>query len=248
MRSTDLRALIFDVDGTLADTESAHCAAFNHAFAQSGLDWHWDAALYIRLLEVAGGRERITHYWNQLRGDTARVDSDARADTVRRIHQRKTAAYQRMAQDGALRLRPGVQRLLEAGFSAGLRLAIASTTSPANITVLLSAALGPGWSDMFEVIEDGCTAPRKKPDPQVYAQTLERLGLPASACLAFEDSAQGLTAATRAGLATLVTPNAFTAHHDFTGALRLLPDLQGVTLAALHAWHAAAHGFALPNP
>jgi len=61
-----LNALIFDVDGTLADTESVHLAAFNHAFAQEGLDWHWDVPLYTRLLDVSGGKERLLHYWRMV--------------------------------------------------------------------------------------------------------------------------------------------------------------------------------------
>ncbi len=240
MNPTGLQALIFDVDGTLADTESAHRAAFNQAFAEAGLGWQWDTALYTRLLEVSGGKERITHYWRQVRGDVRAIDGGALADTVQRIHDLKTAAYERQVHDGALRLRPGVLALIESAHAAGLRLAIATTTSPANIAALLRRAIGPDWADTFEVIEDASTAPHKKPHPQVYRQTLARLRLPAAACLAFEDSANGLAAAVGAGLPTIVTPNAFTAHHDFSGALRVLPDLSGVSVADLRAWNAAA--------
>lgn len=235
-----LRALIFDVDGTLADTESAHRAAFNAAFAEVGLAWHWDEPLYTGLLEISGGKERISHYWGEVNADVRAIESGALADTVQRIHDFKTAAYERMVQDGAVQLRPGVLRLIESAFSDGLRLAIATTTSPVNIGVLMRSAIGPDWHRYFKVIEDASTAPRKKPHPQVYLQTLQRLQLPAADCLAFEDSANGLQAARGAGLATLVTPNAFTAKHDFTGALRVLPSLQGVTLADLRGWHAAA--------
>jgi HAD superfamily hydrolase (TIGR01509 family) len=235
-----LRALIFDVDGTLADTESTHLAAFNHAFAEAGLDWHWDVPLYTRLLEVSGGKERIAHYWAQVRGDIRAIDAGALADTVQRIHDLKTAAYERRVQQGEVQLRPGVLELIEAAHRAGLRLAIATTTSPINVAALLRRAIGPDWTQRFEVIEDGSTAPRKKPHPQVYEQTLRRLRLPAAEALAFEDSANGLRAALGAGLATIVTSNAFTAHHDFGGALRVLGGLQGVTVGELRAWHAAA--------
>ncbi len=240
MTPTPLLALIFDVDGTLADTESAHRAAFNQAFAEAGLDWHWDEPLYTRLLEVSGGKERITHYWAEVRGDVKALEAGALADTVQHIHDLKTAAYERMVQDGAVVLRPGVLRLIEAAFGDGLRLAIATTTSPVNIAVLLRAAIGADWTRLFQIVEDASTAPRKKPHPQVYLQTLRRLRLRAAECLAFEDSANGLAAATGAGLATIVTPNAFTALHDFAGALRVLPDLQATTVAELRAWHAAA--------
>ncbi len=240
MTASALQALIFDVDGTLADTEDAHRAAFNQAFAELGMDWHWDEPLYTELLGISGGKERIQHYWQQAHPDIRALDGQAVQDTVNRIHELKTAAYEKAVQDGAVALRPGVLRLIEAAFSDGLRLAIATTTSPVNISALLRAAIGPDWRQYFMVIEDASTAPRKKPHPQVYLQTLQRLQLPARACLAFEDSENGLHAAVAAGLATLITPNTFTAHHDFKGALRVLPSLLDVSVAHLRAWHAEA--------
>lgn len=240
MTPVPLRALIFDVDGTLADTESAHRAAFNHAFAEAGLDWHWDEPLYTRLLEVSGGKERITHYWDQVCGDVKAIDAGALAGTVQRIHDLKTATYERMVQDGAVQLRPGVLHLIESACNEGLRLAIATTTSPVNIAALLRSAIGSDWKYTFQIVEDASTAFCKKPHPQVYRQTLQRLDLRAAECLAFEDSANGLKAARAASLPTIVTPNDFTAHHDFTGALRVLPSLQGITVAQLRGWHAAA--------
>ncbi len=234
-----LKALIFDVDGTLADTEMAHLAAFNHAFSQMGLDWCWDVPLYTRLLEVSGGKERIRAYWES-RGDMPKdVGHDGIAQTVARIHELKTAAYEQAVQDGMVQMRPGVLPLMAEAMEAGLVLAIATTTSPVNITSLLKQAMGLDWQSHFSVIEDATTAPRKKPDPSVYLQTLKRLGMDASECLALEDSANGLKAARSAGLATVITQNDFTAHHDFTGALRVLPSLDGVGLAQLRQWHAA---------
>lgn len=240
MSATPLLALIFDVDGTLADTESTHRAAFNQAFSELGRDWIWDEALYTRLLEISGGKERILHYWRQVQPDILDIGGAGVQDTVARMHELKTAAYERAVQEGAVQLRPGVLRLIESAYQEKLRLAIATTTSPVNIAALLRSAIGPDWTHYFMVVEDASTAPRKKPHPQVYLQTLQRLQLPATACLAFEDSANGVKAATGAGLATLVTPNSFTAHHDFTGALRILPDLQGITVTHLRAWHAEA--------
>lgn len=237
---TMLKALIFDVDGTLADTENAHRAAFNAAFAEVGRDWVWDEALYTRLLEVSGGKERILHYWRSIQPDLKDIGGAGVRDTVARIHEIKTAAYERAVQEGAVQLRPGVLRLIESAWAAGLRLAIATTTSPVNIAALLRAAIGPDWPHFFQVVEDASTAPEKKPNPQVYLQLLRRLGLTGSECLAFEDSANGLRAATSAGLATLITPNAYTAHQDFRGALRVLPDLQGTTVAHLRSWHSDA--------
>ncbi|MFN3611509.1 HAD-IA family hydrolase [Tepidimonas sp.] len=235
-----LSALIFDVDGTLADTEHAHLAAFNAAFAAEGLDWHWDEALYTELLTVSGGKERLRHYWQQVHPQVQDIDGTALQALIDRLHEVKTAVYEQAVLDGAVQLRPGVLALIEAADTAGLKLAIATTTSPVNIAALLRAAIGQDWRQIFAVVEDASTAPRKKPHPQVYRQTLQRLGLPAKRCLAFEDSANGLQAASAAGLPTVVTPNTFTAHHDFAGALRVLPSLAGVTLADLRAWHAAA--------
>ncbi|MDD5325087.1 MAG: HAD-IA family hydrolase [Polaromonas sp.] len=240
MPASTLQALIFDVDGTLADTESAHLEAFNRAFAELELGWLWDEAQYSRLLEISGGKERLLHYWRQVHPDIQALDGQAVGDTIARIHELKTAHYEAAVNRGTVQLRPGVLPLVESASQQGLRLAIATTTSPVNITALLRAALGANWMYYFMVIEDASTAARKKPDPQVYLQTLKRLQLPASACLAFEDSANGLKAAIGAGLATLITPNSYTAHHDFTGALRVLPSLQGVTVAQLRDWHAQA--------
>ncbi|NBT56100.1 MAG: HAD family hydrolase [Betaproteobacteria bacterium] len=233
-----LQALIFDVDGTLADTEAAHRAAFNQAFDQEGLDWHWDEALYTQLLDVSGGKERLTHYWTQRHPEVRDVDGAGVRDTIARLHELKTAAYEAMVNDGAVSLRPGVLHLIDAAGRAGLHLAIATTTSPVNIAALLRGAIGTDWRQFFGIVEDASTAAVKKPHPQVYLQTLQRLQLPAAACLAFEDSANGLRAATGAGLATVITPTQFTADHDFSAALKVLPNLQGVTVADLQAWHA----------
>jgi HAD superfamily hydrolase (TIGR01509 family) len=233
-----LQALIFDVDGTLADTEAAHRAAFNQAFDQEGLDWHWDEALYTQLLDVSGGKERLMHYWSQRHPEVRDVDGAGVRDTIARLHEIKTAAYEAMVNDGAVSLRPGVLHLIDAAGQAGLHLAIATTTSPVNIAALLRGAIGTDWRQFFGIVEDASTAAVKKPHPQVYLQTLQRLQLPAGQCLAFEDSSNGLRAATGAGLATVITPTQFTADHDFSAALKVLPNLQGVTVADLQAWHA----------
>jgi HAD superfamily hydrolase (TIGR01509 family) len=232
-----LNALIFDVDGTLADTEMVHMSSFNRAFKEEGLDWHWDVPLYTDLLKISGGKERMRHYWMRQHPDMKDIDGSALNDTIDRLHAIKTAAYEHAVQQGQVHLRPGVLALIVAAHAAGLRLAIATTTSPVNIAVLLRGAIGADWKDMFTVIEDASTAPMKKPHPQVYLQTLTRLGLPAAECMAFEDSNNGLQAAMGAGLATIITPTSFTAHQDFTGAAQLLPDLGGIGLAQLQTWH-----------
>ncbi|MHB1201164.1 MAG: HAD family hydrolase, partial [Polaromonas sp.] len=141
MSESTLQALIFDVDGTLADTENAHRAAFNQAFAEVGRDWVWDEALYTRLLEISGGKERILHYWRTLQPELKDIDGAGVRDTVERMHALKTAAYERAVQEGAVQLRPGVLRLIGSAHQAGLRLAIATTTSPVNIAALLRKAI-----------------------------------------------------------------------------------------------------------
>ena len=233
-----LRALIFDVDGTLADTESAHLAAFNQAFAEFGLDWHWDEALYTELLNVSGGKERILHYWKTTQPELRELGAMAMQETVNRLHELKTAAYESAVNDGAVNLRPGVLKLMDEAMSQGLQLAIATTTSPVNIAALLRRAIGSDWRLNFSAIGDASTAPIKKPDPQVYLQMLAALQLEAAQCLAFEDSSNGLRSATAAGLATLITPTRYTEHHDFSAAMQVVPDLSHVNLAQLQRWHA----------
>lgn len=233
-----LQAFIFDVDGTLADTEGAHLAAFNQAFEQEGLGWHWDVARYTELLNISGGKERMLHHWQQVSPNLKDIDGGAVSDTINRLHDIKTAYYERAVADGAVSLRPGVLRLMDEALAAGIRLTIATTTSPVNISALLRRAIGADWRTHFVAIGDASTAPLKKPHPQVYLQMLSALGLPAQDCLAFEDSANGLAAATAAGLRTVVSPTSYTAHHDFAAALRVVPDLSQVGLAQLRAWHA----------
>jgi beta-phosphoglucomutase-like phosphatase (HAD superfamily) len=233
-----IQALIFDVDGTLADTESAHLAAFNHAFAEMGMGWEWDEALYTGLLDISGGKERILHYWKTTCPNMLEVDAMALSDTVNRLHELKTAAYEAAVNGGAVSLRPGVLKLMDEARAQGLQLAIATTTSPVNIAALMRRAIGADWRLNFTAIGDASTAPIKKPHPQVYLQMLAALKLGPADCIALEDSSNGLRAATAAGLATVITPTTYTAHHDFAAALRVVPDLSQVNLAQLRQWHA----------
>lgn len=232
-----LNALIFDVDGTLADTESVHLEAFNHAFREEGLDWHWDVPTYTRLLEISGGKERMLHHWRTVNPEIKEVEADAVRDTIDRLHAIKTAYYEDAVNHGAVALRPGVLALMSEARGAGLQLAIATTTSPVNIAALLRKAIGEDWRSHFLAIGDASSAPIKKPHPQVYLQVLADMNMKPEQCIAFEDSANGLKAATAAGLDTIITPNSFTAHHDFSGALRVVPDLAQVNVARLKEWH-----------
>jgi HAD superfamily hydrolase (TIGR01509 family) len=249
-----LQALIFDVDGTLADTESMHRSAFNAAFAKAGLDWHWNEVLYTRLLDVAGGKERIAHYWKS--ADPASAGAGDAPGFIDRVHAIKTRIYEELVSGGGLPLRPGVQRLIHEADAAGMPMAIATTTTPANVDALLRQPFGAGWRRLFAVIRDGGTTAAKKPAPDVYLDALRGLGLPAHACLAFEDSENGLRAATAVGIPTIATPTAYTALHDLGDALLVLPHLgdpeqplaqaipgarqRWVDLQALTRWHESA--------
>lgn len=232
MTPVPLQALIFDVDGTLADTEQdGHRIAFNGAFEAAGLDWHWDVARYGELLAVTGGKERIRLYLSQ--SHPALLDETGIDERIARLHKSKTALYSKLVAGGALPLRPGVARLIAEARAAGLRLAIATTTTPENVAVLLEHSLAPGSSAWFEVIGAGDVVPAKKPAPDIYLWVLERLHLPASACLAFEDSENGLRAARDAGLTTLITVNPYTEDQDFSDAAIVLSDL-GTPTTAFH--------------
>ena len=234
-----LKALIFDVDGTLADTEGLHLQAFNHAFEQEGLDWRWSEDDYLQLLDISGGRERLMHHWRSVNPDHQEVDSGAVKDLIARLHELKTAWYENAVLQGAVALRPGVLALMSEARGQGLQLAIATTTSPVNIAALLRTAIGADWREHFLSIGDASNAPVKKPNPQVYMKVLGDLGIRAADCVAFEDSSNGLRAAMAAGLKTVITPTRFTAHHDFRGALRLVADLTHVSVPRLREWHAA---------
>ena len=219
-------ALVFDVDGTLAETEEVHRAAFNAAFAAAGLDWRWSVDDYRRLLATTGGKERIARHIREIGAETAGIDIAA-------LHADKTRRYVDLIESGGLSLRPGVAALIDNARARGLPLAVATTTSRLNVEALTRAAFGEPADAVFDVIAAGDEVAAKKPAPDVYLLALDRLGLPAGVCLAFEDSANGLAAARAAGLACIVAPGLYTAHERFDCATRLVADLTEIDLAAL---------------
>ncbi|MGB5261495.1 MAG: HAD family hydrolase [Gammaproteobacteria bacterium] len=220
---TELQALLLDVDGTLADTEDLHRQAFNAAFAKAGLDWEWDQSLYGELLAVTGGKERIRYFLKRERPEF-RLPADG--DTfIADLHASKTRFYVEALASGSVPLRPGVERLLREARAAGLRLAIVTTTTPDNVIALLEHSFSVPAVDWFEVIADAGVAPVKKPAPDVYIHALEKMQLLPGACIAIEDSHNGLLSANAAGVDVLITVNAYTEQQDFTSALAVLDHL-----------------------
>lgn len=217
---TQLKALIFDVDGTLANTErDGHRLAFNRAFTEAGLDWHWSTNLYGKLLVVSGGKERLKFYLEQYQ---PQFQHQNLPEFIANLHQLKTKYYQELLATGGIPLRPGVKRLIAAARKENLRLAIATTSALANAMALLERTLNPQW---FEIIAAGDIVESKKPAPDIYDYVLAQMNLAAENCLAIEDSAHGLQAATTAGIKTIVTVNNYTQDQDFRRASLVLSDL-----------------------
>jgi HAD superfamily hydrolase (TIGR01509 family) len=237
-----LEALIFDLDGTLADTEETHRQAFNAAFIEFGLWWDWSPPLYGRLLAVSGGKERLRYYIGTLGLPAA--ERERLLQTVSALHETKTRIYTELIHRGQRPLRPGVLALLRAAKTAGLKLAIASTTTSANVSALLQANLGAASDTGFDVIACGDQVKEKKPAPDIYRLVLASLRLAPEACIAFEDSLNGLRAAKAAGLVSVVTPSRWTVEQDFAAADLVLPTLEGLDLPRLHRLLGEAHAAA----
>ena len=215
----DLRALVFDFDGTIAETERfGHRVAYNEAFEELGLHERWDEDTYGALLSVAGGRERLEAFFERARPF---LDRTARAALARRVHEVKRRRFDAIGP--GLALRPGVERLALAARGAGLRVAIATTAAHEGVEALLRGH--PALASAIEAIAAGDDVPRKKPAPDVYELVLRQLGVAPGEALALEDSAIGLQAARAAGMRVLVSPSGYTAAENFTGASAVLSDL-----------------------
>ena len=208
-----LKCLLWDVDGTLADTErDGHRIAFNRAFSDAGVDRQWDVPTYGELLAVTGGKERIRFDYER------RGMAVPEASTIAALHAKKTSHYQDLIASGQIPLRAGVRRLLEEAHAAGITLAVATTTTPAALDALIEHSLGPEWFDRFAIRAAGDIVPAKKPAPDIYLYAMRELGLAAHDCLALEDSGNGWRAARDAGLRCVVTVNDYTRGQDFSGA------------------------------
>jgi len=219
-----IKAFIFDVDGTLADTErDGHRVAFNQAFEQFGLDWYWDEDTYGELLAVTGGKERMRYYVETF--DKAEKNREDLMELIKKLHAQKTENYVALLAQSAIPLRNGVKRILSEARKAGIRLAIATTTTPQNVTALLENALGKESVDWFEVIGAGDIVAHKKPAPDIYDYVLEQMQLPAEDCIAFEDSVNGIKSSLGADIKTIITYNGYTQDDDFSGASIVLDQM-----------------------
>ncbi|QCU90151.1 HAD family hydrolase [Thiomicrorhabdus sediminis] len=238
-----LQALLFDVDGTLADTEKdGHRPAFNMAFAEAGLDWNWDEALYGELLAVTGGKERIRFYLEKFNTDFVKPDNFD--EFVKGLHAAKTKFYTQLMAEGKIPLRTGVENLINQARSEDMRMAIVTTTTPANVTALLESTLGQGSEDWFEVIAAGDIVPAKKPAPDIYIWALEQMNLTANDAIAFEDSSNGIQSSAAANVKTIITINDYTKEDDFSAADLVLNQMgeQGDAFEVL-AGDAFGHSF-----
>ena len=235
--SAALEAILFDCDGVLADTErDGHRPAFNQAFEENNLDLVWDVDRYGVLLEVGGGKERMTAHWNEV-GWPESIPEEARTDKVKELHLRKTDIFMDLIDDGAIPLRPGVLRLVDEAIDAGVKLAVCSTSNEKAVSNLVSTLMGPDRAAKFQVFA-GDMVKAKKPAPDIYLMAVEQMGLDKSRCVIVEDSFIGLGAAKAAGISCIVTKSSYTADEDFTGADMIVEELgedadTGVTLETL---------------
>lgn len=224
-----LRALLLDVDGTLADTEDhGHRPAYNRAFRKLGLDFRWGPKLYRKLLQQPGGRERLRYYVQRYQPDGVPPgpnDDPALGAWVDRAHKLKSKYFREYLREGRVPLRPGVARLIREAHRQGLRVALVSNASRASLGSLLRYGVDPTLVARIDLIVSGEDVARKKPAPDGYLFALTRLGLRADECVAIEDSAMGLAAASAAGIRTVVSFNRNTEGEDFAAAVLVLDHL-----------------------
>ncbi len=225
-----LKALIFDVDGTLAETEELHRASFNKVFAYFNLNWHWDVETYGKLLTTTGGKERIARYASEIGYQSPD------AALVQKMHSLKNDYYAKAVCDGGLVLRPGIKKTIRKAHRRGIKLGIATTTSRSNLTALLRSCFSEAEHTAFNAIICGEDVLRKKPDPEVFLQCLAELSVRPNEAMVIEDSVIGLAAAKAADLRALITPSVYTLNDNFVGAAAVLPDLSGGFESVLLHW------------
>lgn len=237
-KTPTLEAILWDMDGVLADTErDGHRPSFNLVFEENKLDTHWDVDRYGVLLEVGGGKERMTAHWNEVGWPDALPDDGTRQDRIKQFHQRKTDIFMDMIKGGTIPLRPGVLRVVDDAIAAGITLAVCSTSNEQAVRNLVNTLMGPDRASRFRIFA-GDMVSKKKPAPDVYLMAVREMGLDKSRCVIVEDSGIGLKAAISAGVRCLVTKSSYTSSEDFAGADLVVDELgddpsTGVTLDAL---------------
>ena len=218
-----LKAVIFDCDGVLVDTErDGHRVAFNRAFAARGYDFEWSVAEYAELLKVAGGKERMRHYFNQKGWPDDVADRDS---FIKEMHKLKTDLFMEIIGSGELPLRPGVARLVDEVIAEELVLAVCSTSNERAVNLVVETMLGAQRRAHFQAILAGDVVSKKKPDPEIYNLAMDRLDLQPLECVVIEDSHNGLQAAKAAGAHCVVTTNGYTEAEDFATADLIVPEL-----------------------
>ena len=218
-----LKALVFDCDGVLAETErDGHRIAFNRTFAAKGYDLAWDVPLYQELVKIGGGKERMRHFFNRTSWPAGTSDQDA---LIKELHQLKTGYYTQIVEAGELPLRPGVARVVDEAVAAGIKLAVCSTSNEKAVHTLIESRLGPARKARFDVILAGDVVSKKKPDPEIYTLVLQRLCLKPTQCVVVEDNRNGLLAAKGAGAYCVVTTNEYTQDEDFAEADLVVSEL-----------------------
>lgn len=225
-----IKAIIFDVDGTLSETEEAHRQAFNQTFTEFGLPWVWSQELYGELLKTTGGKERMTTYLQD------HLNEPADQGQIAEIHKRKTVVYGELIASGAAALRPGIADLIEDAARNGVRVAVATTTNRPNVDRLAEACFGKAAGEVFEVIAAGDEVENKKPAPDVFNLAVRGLGLDPSECVGLEDSRNGLLSCIGAGVPCVVSPGVYTLGSDFTEAVAVIDCFTEIdTVAKLNA-------------
>lgn len=257
-----LQAILIDMEGAIVESEEIHRRAFNAAFREFGMAWHWDRAIYKELLSIAGGLERLKHYIRRTAPDTLdRPDSFRLIDSM---HKAKNIAYDQLVEREGVSARPGVQRLLTEAREVGIKLAVVTSATLETVKTVIGKALGADADKLFEVIADGGKVPEKKPAPDIYAWATEEMGVAASACLSFEDTPRGVEGSSAAGIPAVATVSSYTFDEDFDGAVAVISHLgtkdkpfkilagnafdhSYVTIDLLRKWHRLANPALVPK-
>jgi HAD superfamily hydrolase (TIGR01509 family) len=203
------RAVLWDLDGTLVDSEEYHWRAWRDVMAGEGVE-----LTYEQFLASFGQRnDRILRGW---------LGDDAAPERIRQIGDAKEAEYRRLAETEGVAPLAGAAEWAHRLHADGWRQAIASSAPRLNVEVMLRALSLDPYFDAIVAAED---VTRGKPDPQVFQRAAARLAVPAERCIVVEDVAAGIEAARRAGMRSIGVSRQATLDADiFVRSLVDLPD------------------------